>query len=176
MMTAMQSKIDDADRPEVVLMCGVAGSGKSTYARSVEARGHVRLSVDEEIWRRFGRYGIDYDPSQYEHHTDVARESVREQILALIEQGRDVVVDSSLWKRSRRYEYKKLIEDAGGRWRLVYMRADPELLRARLRVRSERFDADAAFPITDALLDRYLQSFEPPCGEGEEVIAPGERP
>lgn len=33
----------------VVLMCGPAGSGKSTYARRLEAQGMVRLSIDHEL-------------------------------------------------------------------------------------------------------------------------------
>jgi gluconate kinase len=78
--------------------------------------------------------------------------------------------DHGFWQRSRRREYKELIEQAGGRWRLVYLQADPALLQARLRGRAERFDANAAFPITEGLLARYLESFEPPSGEGEEVV------
>jgi predicted kinase len=162
-------------QPEVVLMCGIAGSGKTTYAKDLEARGYVRLSVDEEIWRRFGRYGVDYGPDEYERHTEVAREAVRERLISLLAEGRDVVVDSSFWQRSRRQEYKQLVEQAGGRWRLVYLRADPALLRARLRGRVERFDANAAFPITEELLARYLESFEPPSGEGEELIVVSDR-
>jgi predicted kinase len=160
----------DGARPEIVLMCGIAGSGKTTYAKDLEANGYIRLSVDEEIWRRFGRHGVDYDPDEYERHTEVAREAVRERMLSLLAEGRDAVVDSSFWQRSRRREYKELIEQAGGRWRLVYLQADPALLQARLRGRAERFDANAAFPITEGLLARYLESFEPPSGEGEEVV------
>ncbi len=53
----------------VCMMCGVAGSGKTTVVQHLEARGMVRLSIDEEIWRRFGRYGLDYPPERYaEHH------------------------------------------------------------------------------------------------------------
>lgn len=55
------------------MLCGVAGVGKTTYAKDLEARDYVRPSVDEEIWRRVGRYGVDYEPGQYEAHTDVAR-------------------------------------------------------------------------------------------------------
>jgi predicted kinase len=167
-MTADEAGLPE--QPEVVLMCGLAGSGKTTYAKGLEANGYVRLSVDEEIWRRFGRYGVDYAPDQYEAHTDVARRALREQLLSLIAQRRNVVIDSSFWQRSRRRAYQELIEQAGGRWRLVYLKADPAVLRRRLRTRAERFDANAAFPVTDELLDRYLQSFEPPSGEGEEVI------
>ena len=157
-------------QPEVVLMCGLAGSGKTTYAKDFETRGYVRLSVDEEIWRRFGSYGIDYDPDQYEQHTEVARQVLREELLSLVARGSDVVIDSSFWQRSKRQEYKELIEQAGGRWRLIYLHIDSALLRQRLHARAERFDANAAFPITDELLTTYLDAFERPSGEGEEVI------
>ena len=157
-------------RPEVVLLCGVAGSGKTTYASALEAQGYVRLSVDQEIWRRFGRHGIDYDPVDYDALTEVARRAVDERLVAVVAEGRDVVLDSSLWQRARRDECKRLVEGAGGRWRLVHLRVPPEVLRARLRERASRVDANAAFVVTDELLDRYLAGFEVPSGEGEEVV------
>ena len=160
--------------PEVVLLCGVAGVGKTTYAQAMEARGYTRLSVDEELWTRFGRYGVDYDPSEYEALTSVARQAIDERLVTLVAQGHDVVVDSSLWQRSRREECKRLVELAGGRWRLVYLKADEALLRERLHRRAARFDANAAFPVTDDMLERFLRGFEVPSGEGEEVI-PWER-
>jgi predicted kinase len=113
-------------------MCGLAGSGKTTYAKDLQTRGYVRLSVDEEIWHRFGRYGVDYEPDQYEGHTELARRALREQLLSLIAQRRNVVIDSSFWQRSTRQAYKDLIEQAGGRWRLTYLKADRSLLRQRL--------------------------------------------
>ena len=45
--------------PVVYLLCGLTGSGKTTYARQLEAAGAVRLSVDEEVYARHGRYGVD---------------------------------------------------------------------------------------------------------------------
>jgi predicted kinase len=161
----------ELERPEVVLTCGIAGSGKTTYAKQLEADGYVRLSVDEEIWRRFGRYGVEYQADQYAEHTETATAALRQQLLELIAQGRNVVIDSALWQRARREEYTTAVTRAGGRPRLVYLKADEALLRRRLHARSERFDANAAFPITDELLDHYLRVFEPPSGEGEEVTS-----
>ncbi|MDF2036483.1 AAA family ATPase [Cytobacillus oceanisediminis] len=46
--------------PLVVMMCGVAGSGKTTFSKKLEKEGFVRLSIDEEIWAVNGRYGIDF--------------------------------------------------------------------------------------------------------------------
>ncbi len=161
---------DEDRRPEVVLLCGVAGSGKTTYAQDLETQGYVRLSVDEEIWERFGRFGIDYGPSTYEAHSADATRSLDERLTRLVTQGRNVVLDSSLWQRARRDECKHLVERAGGRWRLIYLTADEAVLRERLAERAERFDANAAFPLTDELLTHFLTSFEAPSGEGEEIV------
>ncbi|MET8625960.1 AAA family ATPase [Kitasatospora sp. NPDC004669] len=39
----------------VLLMCGLPGAGKTTYAKELERRGYVRLSIDEVVWQRIGR-------------------------------------------------------------------------------------------------------------------------
>lgn len=160
----------DDRRPVVVLLCGLAGSGKTTYARELEARGYVRLSVDEEIWQRFGRHGVDYAAADYDALTAIARNAVDERLVALVGQGHDVVLDSSLWQRARREELKRLVEGAGGQWRLIHLRVPDDVLRERLRERSRRVDANSPFPVTDELLDRFRAGFEVPDGEGEEVV------
>jgi predicted kinase len=81
--------------PRVVMMCGVAGSGKTTYAQRLEADGYVRLSVDEEIWATHGRYGIDYEPTRYAGFKEIAESVLRARLIDLIRAGHDVVVDFS---------------------------------------------------------------------------------
>lgn len=151
-------------------MCGVAGSGKTTYARGLQDRGFARLSVDEHIWSTAGRFGIDYPPERYEDLKAEAERAVRARLVELLGQGRDVVVDLSFWRRADRERYKAVVEAAGARWRLVWLRVEREELRRRLARRAERFDANAAFPITDDVLDRFLAGFEEPSGEGEELV------
>lgn len=151
-------------------MCGVAGSGKTTYAKALEAQGFVRLSIDEEVWARFGRYGIDYQPAEYARLSAAAERVLRERLVTLVRQGRDVVVDFSFWQRATRDRCKRLVEAAGGTWRLVHLAVDLVLLRERLDRRGERFDANAAFPVNEEVLAAYLAAFEEPQGEGEEVI------
>ena len=36
----------------VVMLCGIAGSGKTTLAKRLEKMGFLRLSIDEEVWRQ----------------------------------------------------------------------------------------------------------------------------
>ncbi|HWA60981.1 MAG TPA: ATP-binding protein [Caulobacteraceae bacterium] len=160
-------------RPEpglVVLMCGLAGSGKTTFAQQLEAQGFTRLSIDEIVWETAGRYGVDYAPEDYPQRLDAARETMRARVGALLQAGAPAVVDSAFWSRRARDEYKALVEAHGGTWRIVFMAADRATLSARLRTRSRRFDANAAFEVTEERLDQFMRSFEAPDGEDEIVV------
>lgn len=153
-----------------VLMCGVAGSGKTTFSQALEAKGFHRLSIDEEIWRTFGRYGVDYPAEAYPGHVAAARTAIRTALGEQLAAGVATVVDSAFWSRAHRDDFKALIEAAGRSWRLVHLRTPTSVLRARLDVRGDRFDANAAFPVDAAMLDGFLQGFQPPAGEGEMLV------
>ena len=101
---------------------------------------------------------------------DEAHIGLRNKLVELIEDKKQVVVDSSFWNRSERDEYKRLIENSGGKWRLIYLKVHPDELRKRLKIRSQRFDANAAFTITEEILSTFLNGFEEPRDEGEIVI------
>ncbi|WP_409291026.1 AAA family ATPase [Peribacillus sp. SCS-37] len=104
----------DPSRPLAVLMCGIAGSGKTTLSKKLEMEGFTRFSIDEEVWENFGRYAIDYPAEEYRANLDKAHIILFEKMLKLIEAGVSVVVDSSFWRRSERDRYRKAVEDAGG--------------------------------------------------------------
>lgn len=160
----------DPDKPLVVLMCGIAGSGKTTFSQKMGEYGYMRLSIDEEVWSVNGRYGIDYPLEKYREYLNEAHLRLRDKMVRCIQDKRRVVVDSSFWNRQERDEYKQLIQNAGGQWRLLYLKVNPEELRKRLHIRSQRFDANAAFTITEELLTTFLNGFEEPRDEGEIVI------
>lgn len=159
-----------SEAPVVVMMCGVAGSGKTTFALKLEKAGFVRLSIDEDIWSTHGRFGVDYPEQAYESFKEQSEIRLRGELVKLIQAKRHVVIDFSFWQRQKRAEYKQLIERYGGVWALIHLKVHPDELRRRLQVRSGRFDANAAFPITEEILTRFLSGFETPAGEGELVI------
>lgn len=130
----------------------------------------MRLSIDEEVWARFGRFGIDYESGLYRNHSVTAEAALRARLVDLVHAGQNVVIDFSFWDRARRDTYKQLIVDAGGSWELVYLKVSRDELRRRLAARAQRFDANAAFPIDDAQLDEFLAGFEEPTDEGETVV------
>ena len=154
----------------VVLMCGVAGSGKTTFSQALEAKGFARLSIDEEVWATSGRYGIDYSPADHGARLALARAAIKQQLSANLASRTPTVVDSSFWSLAHRNEYKALVEAAGCSWRLVYLKTAENVLAARIAGRRDRIDANAALPITSEVLRGFLRSFEEPSGEGELVV------
>jgi predicted kinase len=155
--------------PLVVMMCGIAGCGKTTFSQQLEKKGFIRLSIDEEIWSTHGRWGIDFPMDKFEEYRIEAENKLRQLLIQLIHDKQQVVIDFSFWDRSRRIEYKKRIEEAGGKWMLIYLKVQPDELRKRLKLRNKRFDANS-FPISEELLASYLNGFEVPKDEGEIVV------
>ena len=155
--------------PLVHMLCGLTGSGKTMYAKRLEAQGCVRLAVDEPIHDRHGRYGIDYPAHDYPRLYDEAVTEVDRRLVELLEAGQSVVLDHGLWERSNRDRYKRLVEAHGGRWRLFYFKAEPEVLRRRLAERNRRADANA-LTVKEDMLTGFLARFEAPSGEGEVVL------
>jgi len=157
----------------VYLLVGLTGSGKTTYAmRRLVPAGAVRLSVDELVHARHGRYGVDYPEREYFALEAPVVAEVSERLVDLIAAGRDGVLDHGLWLRSDREEWKKVVVEAGGRWRLLYFPVSREELLRRLDERNQREDGNA-LTVTPEALDDFCARFEPPHDEGEEIIDPG---
>lgn len=154
----------------VIMMCGVCGSGKTTYAKQKEKDGYVRLSIDEELWKTYGRKGIDYPDSRYEELSEKTEAMLRERLIRLIKDGQNVVIDFSFWSRENRDFYRAVIEKAGGTPELVYMKASKETLQRRLKKRNTLINANSPFTITDEILTHHYNDFEEPQGEGEIIL------
>lgn len=154
---------------KVIMMCGVCGSGKTTYAKQKEKEGYIRLSIDEEMWKAYGRKGVDYPDNQYEELSEQTESMLRDKLIALIKDGKNAVIDFSFWNKENRKTYKSIIEKYGGEAELIYMKADIETLRKRLKKRNLHLNANSPFIITDEILEHHYHGFQEPDGEGEIV-------
>lgn len=162
-----------ASEARVYLLCGVAGSGKTTLAKQMVAYGYHRLSIDEYIWAHFGKYGIDYLPADYSNLKQLAEEALVLELQTLLHQKAPVVIDFSFWQRATREKYKALIKSYGMYHQVVYLQTSKALLTERLAKRNLLFEANASFPITTDILDTFLNGFEEPVNEGQMVLLPG---
>ncbi|WP_078951904.1 AAA family ATPase [Streptomyces sp. NRRL F-5755] len=154
--------------PLAVLLVGITGSGKTTVAQALAARGMIRLSVDEEVHRLHGRYGIDYPEHTYFERERPVVEAIRERFVKELEAGNDVVLDHGLWLRDERDAWRRAARDAGGHPLVIYLPVDREELLRRLTERNQREDANA-LTVTSEALDDFFARFDPP-EEDEEVI------
>lgn len=139
-------------------------------AGRIMSRTKAKQSIDEEMWKTYGRKGIDYPNEQYEKLSEIVEMALQKELLSLIQQGKHVVLDFSFWNKANRAYYKRLIEKAGGTPELVYMKASKGTLQKRLYKRNQSLNANSPFIITNEILEHHYNDFQEPCGEGEKVI------
>ena len=139
-------------------MCGPAGSGKSTFARQLEAEGMARLSFDTEAWNR----GIRAMPLP-QHVCDAIEEELIAQLRSYIESGVSVVLDFSFWSRNMRDDYRRLVRGFGVEPETIYLATSRDVVLKRIRKRSCSDSDD--FVISEELAGEYFDKFEVPTSE-----------
>ncbi len=94
-----------------------------------------------------------------------------DRLVALLAADTLVVLDYGVWSKEDREHYERLAEANGATWRLVYLRAGPDVLRHRLEGRNIRSDHDPnAVLVKPRRFEEFLTRFHPPAGEGEEIL------
>jgi len=151
------------------MLCGLPGSGKSTYAQKLASKGLSKLSPDEEVYIRFGRVGIDYPKDQYLKYYEIVLAEFEQKIPELLEQGKSIILDYGYWRKTHRDKHKGFIEKHNGKWKLLYFKANNEILVNRIERRNKQRDANA-FPVTKDMLQGFIDRFEEPYEEGELII------
>jgi predicted kinase len=156
-------------KPVVYLLCGLGGSGKSTYAQQLTEGGLHKFSLDEYVYSLYGRAITTLPEAVYQERYRSAKIELDARLVSMLQYKQSLVLDYGFWRRPSREYYKQLIEGQGGAWRLIYLKASPEVLLKRLKERNTRTDANA-FPVTEEMLRQYIERFEEPSGEGEEIL------
>lgn len=154
---------------KVIMMCGVCGSGKTTFAKKKEKEGFIRISIDEEMWKLYGARGIDYPNDNYEELSSIVESKLQNDIVNYIKEDKNLVIDFSFWSKSNRKYYKNFLEELGADIQLIYLKIDKEALKKRIESRNKNHDANSQF-IDEKTFEMYYNGFEDPKDEGEVVI------
>ncbi|XOV88478.1 MAG: AAA family ATPase [Pseudomonadota bacterium] len=133
---------------QLVMMCGLSGTGKTTVARQLAADlGAIHLRSDVERKRLFGltpgessrSKGLDIYTAAASARTFERLEHLCRQCLGL---GYSVVVDATFIQARHRGQFADLADQLGVGWRIVQTTAPEDIVRARLNGR--RNDASEA--------------------------------
>lgn len=154
--------------PQVVLLCGISGSGKTFYAKALETKGYMRLSADEIAWRRYGSGLQSMSPEQQQAAYADANRKLLNNLEQALQNNRMVVVDSTLCKRYKRDEMRELCRSYGIEPQLVYMKATKETLLRRLAQRNGIGANDQC--VTPSQLENFHIGFEAPEDDEEALL------
>ncbi len=156
-------------RAVIYLLCGLAFSGKSTLARSVNARfGCPVISLDELTEAR----GLDLAegvPAQ-EWAASHRQALARAESLLLAGEPRLVVDDTSCY-RFLRDDWRELAARCGAELRLVVLGASEEEVRRRMSLSRGRRDRRDLAP---AVFDAHAASFEWPGADEPHLRVPAD--
>ncbi|GAA1585969.1 AAA family ATPase [Kribbella karoonensis] len=145
-------------KPTLYLTVGLPGTGKTTWARGVEAEGALRLTKDEWVKALYG----DGNP-------EVASTVIEGRLIGVglrgLELGVDVVIDFGLWSREERDALRDAAARVGARVEVRYFEVPADEQRRRLDERLAARPEDT-WPISDEELASWAARFDvPTAGE-----------
>lgn len=160
---------------QLVLTCGLSGSGKTTVAQHLLQRmGAVRVRSDIQRKRLAGVAATDhtrgaigsslYDP----YWGRVTYEELERVAAAIIDAGFPAIVDAAFLRRAERETFVQLARRLGARAAIVVCTAGTETLRARVAARAAR-GSDAS-DATLEVLAAQLAVFEPPQPSKQPLV------
>ena len=153
---------------QVVIMCGISGSGKTHYARQLEKEGFIRLSSDALIWEKAGAGLFSLSSDQQKKLFAESRTEILGRLSCLLRSGEKVVVDATNCKRAIRDEIRCLCAQANVKPKFIYCHAEKEELWHRLSQRNGT-GPDDLFVSRDQLSE-YWEGFERPQDDEKDFI------
>ena len=153
------------DRPAMIIMHGLSGSGKSTVAKQlVETLGAIQVRSDVERKRLFGLNQDDTSGSglgQGIYTSDTTKQTynrLAELARSIIQAGYTAIVDASFLKLSQRDQFTQLAHQCHVPYVLISCDAPVSVLRDRIKQRTENeMDPSEA---TLAVLQHQIESHE----------------
>lgn len=151
----------------LTLLCGLPGSGKTTYARQLEERGTFRFASDDWMVPLYGQH---MPRGVFDARIAVVENLQWELADKLLRAGQDVVLDEGFWTRAKREHYRAQARAVGAEVRLIYFDVPVSELKCRLAERNHSLPP-GTFEIDDAALDLFITKFEVPSAD-EQAITP----
>ncbi len=155
-------------QPTVFTVCGLPGSGKTTFAQKV-ALDHGAVCFSADAWV-LHLYGSELPVARFLDYKERVWELAWQVAGRLLELRIDVVLDFSFYLRSERDVFRQRAEAAGATFRMYYLDCPRELARARIEARN-REHRPGTFAIAPEDFDRLAATLQPPArDEAADII------
>jgi predicted kinase/GNAT superfamily N-acetyltransferase len=155
------SIIEPENRPRLIIVCGLPGSGKTTHAKKFEQNLHaVRFCADE--W--MNAIGINLWKSDARQRIEKLQWIIARQVLGL---GRNVVIEWGTWGRSERDVLRTEARKLGAAVELHFLDAPVAVLFERIRRRNMETPA-----ITREDIQSWSQMFDRPTSDEMALFDP----
>jgi predicted kinase len=142
-------------RPNLILVCGLPGSGKTTIARRLEQEtGAVRLNIDEWV----AALGVDFFDFEFRLRLE---SRLYEHGRTLLKLGQSIILEDGLWTRDERDRHRETACKLGATTEIHYFNLPFDELWRRLEGRNA-IGAQDTVPITKELLQESWRRFERP--------------
>ena len=143
-----------ATGPRLIVVCGLPGSGKTTFSKALENRlGAVRFSADD--W--MDALSIDLYDEERRGKIEALQWKFGRELLAL---GLTVIIEWGTWGRSERDTLRLGARALGAAVELHYLTAPADVLLDRIQRRGQEKP-----PIERDSLARWLEIFQAPAPE-----------
>lgn len=145
------------DKPTLVVLCGVTGSGKTTLAKRLESEmNFIRISSDKIRHRLF--------PDKMHHDTDsgLVFKEVAKQVICKLKNNHDTVLDANITGEFE-YKFSDISSELDVNYLYVWIKTPTQIIKERL---SERENHD--FPLNlwgasqEEVLKIAIRTFVPP--------------
>lgn len=148
--------------PTLFLICGLPGSGKTTFAKQLElSRPALRLCPDEWIESLLADVTNTVELDRLRTPVESIQWEVAQRVLTL---GMDVILENGFWSRDERASYRSLAEALGVHVKLIYLDVERDELWARLSKRNADLPP-GTFAVREDQLDLWLSWFQPPTAD-----------
>ena len=151
----------------LVVLCGPGYSGKSTLASSLARFGWTVVSLDAILRAEGHEPATGLPPERWKAAFDAATV----QVTSLLQNGQTAVVDDTACFKFLRLHWRGVAGRCGVPMKLVVLRADEALVRAR---REANLHAPSRPHVVDHVMEEHLRGFEwPDEAEGGLDLIPG---
>jgi len=150
--------------PTAHLICGYIGSGKTTFARQLEAdTGARRFTHDEWMVRR---YGANPPADRFQQYYQEVSEDIWREALALLAGGQDIILDFGFWKRADRDAARERLSSYDVKFYVVV--CDLETSWSRVQERNRNLGSE--YLLIERNTFEILLKQVDPIGQDEDVI------